>query len=143
MPECVRCSIDKPATEFHKGHRKCKACRWELQKIQRSQPEVKRRRAEYKRKSRLKSRYGITVEQYDTMWLLQRGLCAICKQSPDGKYPLVVDHDHDTGQARKLLCNRCNVLIGMAREDVDILESAIRYLTYMKERGFSPPQLRR
>jgi hypothetical protein len=84
----------------------------------------------------LKTLYGVTPEQYDTMWLLQDGKCAICKE-PDPNKSLSVDHDHVTGKARKLLCCDCNFVIGNAKERIDVLENAIEYLKSMKAKGLS------
>lgn len=61
----------------------------------------------------LKPRYGITIEEYDTMLAAQAGVCAICKQNPpNGRIlKLAVDHDHATGEVRGLLCQRCNMAL--------------------------------
>lgn len=86
------------------------------------------RRASWMR-SRLK-KYGLTLEQYDAMRAEQGYSCAIC-ECPEENAPkqcLVVDHSHDTGKVRRLLCTCCNALLGMAREDLVILERAIEYL---------------
>ena len=73
--------------------------------------------------------YGISLDDYQAVLHAQGGLCVICRQPWPGKRPLVVDHDHETGMVRGLLCQGCNVGLGALREDVGILESAIRYLT--------------
>lgn len=81
------------------------------------------------RESKLRTRFGISVEQFEAMEKEQGGLCAICKKRPDGKRKtLFVDHCHVTGKVRGLLCNGCNTLIALAGENVVTLESAIRYL---------------
>jgi hypothetical protein len=64
---------------------------------------------------------------YDAMYERQGGRCAICEQHRP-KQKLVVDHNHKTGNVRKLLCLHCNTLIGYAREDIAILLSAVAYL---------------
>lgn len=56
---------------------------------------------------RYRTEYGITIEEYEQLFIEQNGLCAICKTEPL-KYKLAVDHDHDTGAVRGLLCSRCN-----------------------------------
>ncbi len=61
-------------------------------------------------------RYGITVEQYDAMLRQQNGLCAICGRAPK-RFRLAVDHDHETGEIRGLLCTRCNLGLGWFRDD--------------------------
>lgn len=75
-------------------------------------------------------RYGITVEQYQTMFVAQNGKCAICETTQfDGPgKKLHVDHCHTTGIVRGLVCVRCNVLLGMAKDCPDRLTRAIAYL---------------
>ena len=82
------------------------------------------------RSTRLKSVYGITLEDYKVMYREQEGKCAICgTHCPDhGKLGLVVDHCHKKGHVRKLLCTHCNKGIGQFKEDPEILAKAIEYL---------------
>lgn len=75
----------------------------------------------------LKTRYGITPEQYTILLTMQRGVCAIC-QKPPFRVRLAIDHDHKTGKIRGLLCRRCNCGIGNARESTAILAMMIAYL---------------
>jgi len=75
----------------------------------------------------LKSLYGITVEQYEAMLELQNGVCAICGGINTRKLKLAVDHDHDTGKVRGLLCDRCNRGIGLLRDSNNIT-NALKYL---------------
>lgn len=71
---------------------------------------------------------GMTVAEYDALFLYQEGRCAICGTKPKSKR-LAVDHDHKTGAKRGLLCKRCNHdLLGAAHDSVELLETAIRYL---------------
>lgn len=78
----------------------------------------------------IQRKYGITPEEYEIKLSEQNGLCKICMNTPDGeKYKfLVVDHNHDTGIVRGLLCSNCNRGIGLLKDNVDILKSAILYL---------------
>lgn len=88
--------------------------------------------AESRRNARLKHRYGITAADYDRMYAEQGGKCAICgsgheRQPAHWKDKLAVDHCHDTGKVRGLLCNDCNAGIGhLGNEQVAL--SAARYL---------------
>lgn len=81
-------------------------------------------------------RYGIEPEQYDAMVSAQDGVCAICRQPESittaaGRgWDLSVDHDHETGHVRGLLCNRCNALLGHAQENTATLEAASAYLLF-------------
>lgn len=80
----------------------------------------------------LRRKFGITVEQYEEMLEAQEGGCAICGttdcQAKTGKSRLAVDHDHDTGKVRGLLCNHCNAGLGAFRDNTTLLEKAIKYL---------------
>lgn len=79
----------------------------------------------------LKYRYGLSTEQFDQMMIDQEGKCAICgnhfEKSPH------VDHNHITGAVRALLCHHCNVMLGYAYDDVEILQNAIDYLLKYEE----------
>lgn len=75
----------------------------------------------------LRRTFGITIEDYRAMEVAQGGKCAICG-NPPGARRLHVDHNHDTGKVRALLCKGCNNGIGMLREDIDVLASAMAYL---------------
>ncbi len=86
----------------------------------------------YNRTNQLR-KYGLTVVEFDRMYQIQQGCCAICKrhQTAVGKI-LEVDHDHKTGKVRGLLCRSCNLTIGYVKEDTTTLQSAISYLSYWK-----------
>ncbi len=83
----------------------------------------------------LRTKYGLTREQYDQMVIDQGGVCAICEGPPCGmqrggpRTRLEVDHDHVTGKVRGLLCHPCNLMLGHARDRVDTLQRATVYLT--------------
>jgi hypothetical protein len=80
------------------------------------------------RRSYLKRKYGITPAQYDQMLAVQGGVCAICGRKPRSDISLHVDHDHETGQRRGLLCFKCNNALGDFRDDIKQLERAVTYL---------------
>lgn len=85
--------------------------------------------AEERRRHRLKGLYGITTDEYDDLVQRQGGVCRICSGPPVGRGAhLHVDHDHETGRVRGLLCTRCNLMIGCAIDDVRVLRAAAAYL---------------
>lgn len=111
LRKCNCCGRILPITEFAPKTSKCRVCRrdydWQY-------------------------RYGLSPEQYFELYKQQGGKCKICgKTLPEGKY-LSVDHDKETGEIRGLLCPQCNTLLGMAKDNVDILINAIEYLTEVK-----------
>ena len=80
------------------------------------------------RKSYLKRKYGMTIEQYDAMLEAQGGGCFICGRPPREDISLHVDHDHSTGQVRGILCFCCNNALADFKEDPETLQKAITYL---------------
>lgn len=87
-------------------------------------PEEYRRRL---RRYRVKHHYGLSEEELHELYAKQDGRCAICKR-PEGEKALCVDHDHDTGEVRGLLCNSCNAMLGYAGDNTEILRRAIYYV---------------
>jgi hypothetical protein len=98
------------------------------------------RKAIADRKSYLKRTYGLTVEEYDAMLAAQGGVCFICRETP-GDLPLHVDHDHVTGEVRKLLCIRCNNALGLFQESPQLFQAAADYLR-ARDRDLAKPKLR-
>lgn len=96
----------------------------------------RRRSASYplnrrKEKNRqLRKSYGITIEQYGEILTLQKGVCAICGTDTPAvnRNYFYVDHCHDTGIVRGLLCNNCNRALGNLKNSSVIAERAARYL---------------
>lgn len=77
----------------------------------------------------IRKKYGITKNQYDNLLQKQGGGCAICGrvEEPDGRR-LSIDHDHNTGEVRGILCNNCNNGIGSFGDDIEGMHKAISYL---------------
>lgn len=79
----------------------------------------------------LKSKYNLTIAQYEALVDVQNGVCAICF-NPSKKFRLHVDHNHANSKIRGLLCVTCNNLLGYAKDDPDLL---IRAAEYLKQDG--------
>jgi hypothetical protein len=140
MKTCPRCKEEKHASEF--GRLKdgslysyCKPCHvlygHEQRKKHPHQPGARQG-------SHLKRSYGITRKEYDALFASQGGVCAICRrpeyasQRKDGKpSALAVDHDHQTGDVRGLLCAKCNQGIGALGDTIECLEAVVLYLKGM------------
>lgn len=116
----------------------CKACNAAYDEARRQRDPEKyaatRRRATYKHL--LRTKFGMTVEQYEAMVAAQQGVCAICQRpefvrSKHGvRQHLLVDHCHVTGQVRALLCNACNNGLGRFQDDPTLLRAAANYLEH-------------
>lgn len=152
--KCFRCGDQKPRTIENFACRAtkrngntwwsvsgvCRAC-----EVKRAMTQVRNKRAdgwkppsdprsadEHRRRN-LEKAYGLTVEQYSEMLAAQGGVCKICLEPSrairQGKLrPLFVDHNHKTGKIRGLLCMSCNAAISQARDNVEVLKAAIKYL---------------
>lgn len=81
------------------------------------------------RSQAMKYKYKITLKDYETLLILQDFKCAICsRHEEENRKPFVVDHDHNTGEVRGLLCFRCNTGIGQLGDSTLLLSKAIQYL---------------
>lgn len=83
-----------------------------------------------RRDRRLRELYGIGIEEYNLILERQGGGCAICGlvTKMRGKVVLVVDHDHETGAVRGLLCNPCNLMMGRYDSDPDFVSRLLGYV---------------
>lgn len=86
------------------------------------------------RKRNLKSRYGISLTEYKKMFEAQGCKCAICGTTENNTtgdrkdWNFAVDHDHQTGKVRGLLCNNCNRALGLFQDNAQLLAEAKKYL---------------
>lgn len=127
---CMACSIVLTPENwwpslYVSNYQKCKACR---------KPEMQQkyqREKEYLGRKWQLEKYGLTSEQLNELENKQDHKCAICKKTnmKEGvRKRLCVDHDHQTGRVRGLLCDSCNRGIGLLKDDPDLLEVALQYL---------------
>lgn len=152
--ECVTCHNVKSVEEFHKqpdrwtGRKpRCKACRKELEKYNpayhttyaamhkaqiakknKAWWENKKSQGDYSEfisRTNYKKRYGLFVEDVEARKKQQDGKCAICREKKDR---LCVDHHHESGVFRGLLCVPCNAGIGNFQDSIEYLTHAIEYL---------------
>lgn len=154
---CTMCKETKPLTEFVRERAnkdgftyQCKACRYNKYKEWRkrnpdyhNQPRLIEYRRKYygseesKRKYKLAMvarQYGLTARQYEELEISHNGLCAICGNHEKSRRnkSLAVDHCHETGKVRGMLCSWCNRALGLLKHDIGLLEACIKYL---KERS--------
>lgn len=137
--KCSKCGEIKLLKEFNKRSAssdgltsQCRCC------LNTKAMQVRANKPNRTRGYNLKSRFNISIDDYNKMFLKQRGVCKICgnpetQTDKKGKLKwLVVDHNHDTGEIRGLLCSACNKGIGLLGDSIPTLESAVKYL---KEKG--------
>lgn len=136
---CSKCQQLKSLTEFYKhtGTRDgyqgvCKECSARNHKNWTKENRQKERY--YTQRTRLRDKYGITVEAYNELRAQQGGRCAICNKPEStvhsgSRRSMAVDHDHDTGAIRGLLCNNCNRALGLFGDDLTVLQQAVAYLS--------------
>jgi hypothetical protein len=134
-PECKACNLAAKAARNKANPQAARdrVRRWRsenpekyaaLQKRNAARPEKKRA----DREGHLKRKYGITLQDYEVMLFVQYGGCLLCGDAPPENGSLHVDHDHDTGEVRGLLCVSCNNALGAFKDSREILERAIAYL---------------
>lgn len=85
-------------------------------------------KSESKRKATLLYKYDIDLKDWDALFIKQNGVCAICNNICKTQDRLCVDHDHETGNTRGLLCRDCNSAIGRANHDSDLLYKLAAYI---------------
>lgn len=124
---CAKCSAYKPLTDFHRQrtgpnlrHSWCKECFNAYAREHRNRKVT----PEQRKANNLWTRYRLRADDLEQMVADQGGVCAICGTPPDRP---VVDHNHETGEARGILCHGCNIKLP-AIEDAAFLASALRYL---------------
>jgi len=136
MKLCHACGDEKSLDEFwnnanrHDGKQtQCKGCATARRKKKLAErvPEDDARKSRRNADSHMRRRYGIDVDGYERMLDRQQGTCAVCRNKCT-RDNLAIDHDHQTGAVRGLLCWRCNGALGKARDSVELLTKLIAYL---------------
>jgi hypothetical protein len=130
VKHCNGCSTSKDKSEFWKSQSLCIVCTKDRQKSRWNSRSPKKRLEQH-----LKYKYGVTHQEFISAWTDQSGKCSICfdelpdlMQYANRRRGYAIDHNHETGKFRGILCLRCNSLLGMAKESSRILASAIGYL---------------
>ena len=127
---CTRCGVEKLKSEFSLTASKrslrcyCRNCCTEITRIN------------------ILKRLGMTIEQYEDMKSEQNNLCACCGQpeqyassAGNAAKELAVDHNHQTGKVRHLLCHRCNISLGFLEEDPELCELLKQYALRIRKEG--------
>ncbi len=146
MKLCKRCGATKPLEDFHKDKKSkdghcfyCKECNKSKTRsyyasldktAEKARGKSRAEDGEYRNYQYMK-KYGITLADYNELLEAQGGKCAICgitREECNDKRALPVDHDHETGQVRGILCHSCNRAIGLLKDSPKNLRQAADYL---------------
>lgn len=145
---CGRCKEIKVINEFYKSKQTkngysswCKQCykeyrtKWRnnnrerVRELNRKYGKGRKRDPIKIKNSFLKKKFGITVDYINNLTEKQNGICAICLKQPNGRWKsLNLDHNHETGTLRGMLCISCNRVLGLVGDNIDTLQRAIVYL---------------
>lgn len=133
MKLCTKCGETKPLSDFHKGTGRkdghashCKVCSNErARQWNKNNPERKAYFRDRDNDKRTADRYNLSAQELKDLRYAAAGRCAICKR----ELRLVVDHDHETGRVRGMLCRRCNLGIGHLDDNPVTLIAALAYLS--------------
>jgi hypothetical protein len=143
--KCSRCGIIKNLLEFPKDSKtldgynyQCKNCRSKWKKQHKEYyhlyyEKTKHLASKVKRQCYLRLKYNLSVEEYNRMLEAQNGVCAICGKNETrickgSKCNLSVDHNHETGKIRALLCSNCNVMLAKCEENLEWLDKIKNYI---------------
>ncbi len=155
---CRVCGVEKTNDEFHLNGRRrkdgtsaprtdCKKCSTEIHDayVAKKRDRINAQRKENYRSNKnglrdriaregVRRRYGLKVGEYDQLFKKQKGCCAICDTHQEKILRrLDVDHCHETGKIRGLLCLNCNRGMGLLKDDLTILKRVVRYLQKSKK----------
>lgn len=127
---CNFCDKEKKKDEMKKGSNTCcKKCNSKQKQKYWSQLSLEEKR------KRMIGRYGLSPEEFNYLWHKQEGMCWICfcemvipSDNSRPKNRVCIDHCHETGKIRGLLCANCNTGLGMFRDSNNTLKRAIEYL---------------
>jgi hypothetical protein len=137
---CSNCKEEKDESLFPKATGKSRGYAWVCKSCKKTKREEKRSQMPHEdwllqnRKYWLKTKYNLTLEEYNDKLLEQKHQCAICFADEINVFKglLFVDHCHTTGKVRGLLCHHCNTALGKFKDSEQILNNAINYLEQHK-----------
>lgn len=163
MKICAICKQEKPPEDFAKSTQRkdgrgsyCKPCdnerkaRWKAKDpdaVRKYHNEYRKqwvkdnrdKERQYQRRTDLKRKFGLTLEEYEALLEVQGGVCAICERPERYADPrtghiryLAVDHCHDSNEIRGLLCSYCNLGLGQLGDTEESLMKAVEYLRKSK-----------
>lgn len=150
--DCKRCGKSKPLIEFYKRldkEARCKTCVSEIRKQSySSDPEkVKARVKKYRienpekiRDCKLRQAYGVGLNYFQAKLKKQGGACGACKRNVKSVWRgkevnMALDHNHETGEPRGVLCIKCNRALGLLEDDQEIISGLLSYIKKYQKLG--------
>jgi hypothetical protein len=133
--DCFRRRKQDGKLYLHSSCKRCNKISWDkwVENNKEHYQEVKKKGQKLLHQEHKKyERQGITKDQYNIVFDIQKGKCAICKKPSKDGSSLAMDHNHKTNEFRGLLCKKCNRALGLFGDNIDVLTNAVIYL---KERG--------
>lgn len=144
---CTSCKIEKEISNFSIDKKKkdgfrtrCKECHHNYYLENKEKINLSHKNWQSKNKDYIKIynriiKYGVSLDQYNQMLQEQNGVCFICGKEEtiidkrvNRTVSLAVDHNHSTGKVRGLLCVKCNSILGLANDNIELLQKSIDYL---------------
>lgn len=133
---CKTCKQEKQITDFYKAyeyknkityHSNCKTCN-KIKSTNWGKNNKDKKTKIYNRHA-LRKKYNMTLDEYEFLKVKQNNKCAICKDHQKfSAEQLCVDRDHSTGKVRGLLCHRCNICLGLIKDDPKRIMEMLKYL---------------
>ena len=141
MKQCSRCRLEKDQSLFNvdRGRRdglqpRCKSC----QSLSNKESKAKKDPLELKKrqyKANIKYMYGVSIEWVEERLAAHNNKCKVCGTKMKlYTNTVAIDHCHETGEVRDIVCKKCNTAMGQFRDDPKLIAKAIDYLTEMKEK---------
>jgi hypothetical protein len=141
---CPSCGTVKDSSAFWANARRadglqsvCKRCHYTKYNTKKDRDKAKQAGRKYQKSEHgrnkayeyaIKRKYGLSADKYAAMLNAQDHACAVCGRHGETYRKLCVDHDHETGVVRGLLCDRCNKALGLVKDEVILLTKLAEYL---------------
>jgi hypothetical protein len=127
LKKCVRQNCNNFVVNIEETGMFCKSCSMDNFYTEKNN-KLSRESLDTARNNTLKYKYGITQIDYEQLFKKQNFSCLICKKGNGTTVRFPVDHCHKTGKVRGILCPACNKALGLFKDNIEALESAIDYL---------------
>jgi len=137
MRKCTKCSQEKEEKDFYKiGVYWCRSCRNAY-----SRAYMKRTYRKSARKIHFLNKFGLSLDDWDVIYNRQGGKCLIClRHASTLTMPLCIDHDHEIGKVRGLLCKECNSALGFFHDNPYTIYRAFKHLEYKLPKSPRQPE---